>query len=134
MAQNRLDPLLGIAVCAFLFVAGLACGYCFGRFGTQGDTAGAGGYEDANRVLEERLDNAGNAISGVAGSVGDARNEVAGYRSEVGELGSIADTINAGLGEDSRRLGNLEEGISSIESILDQAEKRNGDLEDRRDR
>ena len=132
MAHKRHNPIPGIAVCALLFVAGLACGYCFGRYGTQGDTKGTVGYENANRVLEERLDHAGNAIEGAHVTVGDARNEVAGYRTEVGELGSTADTIHTGLGEDSARLGNLEEGISLIESILSQAESRNKDMENNR--
>lgn len=115
-------------VCASLFAAGMLLGINGRRGGGDIERSGI----DTKRIerLENNLIDVGIGIERAEAKIGDAGNEVKKSLAVVGELGGGFDTIEEGIGDGKRRIGNIEAGCNRIEQIILEAKKRKDDLDD----
>lgn len=115
-------------VCASLFAAGILLGINGRRSGGDIERSGI----DTKRIerLENNLDTVGERLESTAGKISDAGNEVKKSLAVVGELGGGFDTIEEGIGDGKKRIGNIEAGCNRIEQIILEAKKRKDDLDD----
>ena len=119
-----------IAACVLLFCADFACGYLFNGIGNTGNQAGVAadvrGYDEAAK----RIENAAGAVADVTRNVSEAAGAVRINIDDAGSIREIAGDIGKGAVIALDGIGRIEGGIRIIGIILDEAEKRNAEMEE----
>lgn len=133
MAYEKIKTVLVIA--GLVLVTGLLC-FCGGYAVCSAVTGSDEGDQRRAAIYEAGSANAQNLVSGAAEQLGRVSEEVHVARSAVessitgfGELRNVSDRIAANSTESAETAGRIEERISNIESILNEAEKKDCVLE-----
>jgi len=129
--ENAVKKILRIfIICFLLFCFGFAAGYLFNRAGNNGYQAGAAADVSGYDTAAKRVEKSAAAIRDASANVAEAAGEIRINIDDVGIIASAAGDIRDGT---VRALdGNLriESGIQFIMGILDEAEKRNTEMEE----
>ena len=130
MKSNVKKVMRYIIAGLLLFCIGFAAGYFSDRgrnsIHKAGITADVSGYDEAAK----RIESATAAIRNVTRNVREAQGEVRIGVDEAGNIGGVAYDIREGAGRALDGAGDIESGIRLIVGILDEAEKRNAEMEE----
>jgi hypothetical protein len=113
----------------FLFGSGFTCGYLFNRARSTGSQAGA--FADVRNydAAAGRIEYAAGTVENAARNIGEAAGEVRISVGEAGSIGDIAGGIGGGISRALDGAGSIAGGVQRIMAILDDAEKRNAEME-----
>ncbi len=116
--------LIAAAVVLTLCAACFVCGwyYAVRRTGAD-DTKQSAEYEAGSDNAENLAAGIGEQLEGISGEVHGARSKIDESITGVGELRTVGDRITANSKGSAEAAGRIEDGISRIESVLDEAEK-----------
>ena len=115
-----------VTLCAACFLAGWLVAL-ISR--SEINSGGSGGYEAGSAVAEDVAGGISEGLQAAAGEMHGVGEQIAGGITEVGELGDIGARIEQGSRESSDTAARIEAALQRIESVLDEAEKKNGVLD-----
>lgn len=115
-----------LALCTACFLAGWLVSL-ISR--SEINPGGTGEYEAGSAVAEDVAGGISEGLQAVAGEMHGAGEQIAGGITDVGELGDIGARIEQGSRESSDSAARIEAAIQRIDSILDEAEKKNSRLD-----
>ncbi|MCL2186530.1 MAG: hypothetical protein FWB86_11890 [Treponema sp.] len=128
--MHEKKKFLFIIVCLLCFVSGFAGGRLFDRARSSINQAGAGADVGGYDKAASRVERAAESVRGAARSVNEAAGEVRIGIGEAGNIAEIAGDIRDGTVRALDRACGIEGGIQLITRILDEAEKRNPQMEE----
>lgn len=115
-----------LALCAACFLAGWLVALVSR---SEINPGGAGGYEAGSAVAEDIAGSIADGLQSVAGEMHGVGEQIADGLTDVGELGAIGARIEQGSRESSDSAARIEAAIQRIDSIFDEAEKKNSLLD-----
>ncbi|MBP5452938.1 MAG: hypothetical protein J6Y16_11930 [Treponema sp.] len=115
-----------LALCAACFLAGWLVSL-ISR--SEINPGGTGEYEAGSAVAEDIAGSIADGLQSVAGEMHGVGEQIADGLTDVGELGAIGARIEQGSRESSDSAARIEAAIQRIDSILDEAEKKNSLLD-----
>jgi len=121
--------ICNIFIGLFLFSLGFCFGYLFDRIRVSGNQAGTAADVSGYDKASQRIERAANEIRNAAGNVREASGEIRIGIDEAGSIGDVARDIGRGNANAFVGLGGIESGIQHIMGIMDEAEKRNAEME-----
>jgi len=127
--KNVKKILRGIVIILFVFIIGFCFGYLFDRIRGSGNQAGTRADVSVYDEASQRVERAANEIRNAAGNVREATGEIRIGINEAGSIASVARDIGRGNTNALDGLSGIENGIQHIMGILDDAEKRNAEME-----
>ena len=124
------ENLFFIVIIILLYGLGFAAGYLFDRAGNTGYQGGAAadvsGYDSASQRVEKSAAAIRDASASVAEAAGEVRNSI----DDVGIITSAVGDIRDGTDRALDRTSRVESRVQFIMGILDEAEKRNTEMEE----
>ena len=117
-------------ICLLCFASGFAGGRLLDGLGNTIGQAGAGADVGGYDKAASRIERAAESVRSASRNVGEAAGEVRIGIGEAGGIGEIAGNIGEGTGRALDGVGGIAVGIQFIARVLDEAEKRNAEMEE----